>query len=110
MDDLNPSTPRPAVLQPIQSLAGAQITQITPPDPYLALRYQHLVGQQYEFGDGVKIGVAAVKQRSQGVFVTYEAIYTAALPRRFTVSLDEFIGQFGHLFGLNTAPNGIKAP
>lgn len=110
MDDLNPSTPRPAVLQPLQTLAGAQITEITPPDPYLAQRYQHLVGTQYEFEDGVRIGVVAVKQRSQGVYVTYEAIYSAALPRRFTVKLDEFRGQFGHLFGINAVPSSIPAP
>jgi hypothetical protein len=98
MDELNPSTPRPAMPR------GAEMTEITSPITGLAQQYQNLVGTQYEFEDGIKIGIVAVKQRSVGVFVTYEAIYGGALPRRFVVSIDEFNGQFGHLFGLNQPP------
>lgn len=78
-----------------------------PGDPRPELYYSFLVGQAFTFEDGVQIAVAAVKMRAQGVYVTYESRYQGALPRRFTLELEKFIGQYGHLFGIQPPPSPI---
>ena len=60
--------------------------------------YEHIVGAEYEFSDGIKLKVVQVKKRETGYWVTYEHVYQGALPRRFTEKLGEFIHTYGHLF------------
>ena len=60
--------------------------------------YAHFVGRTHEFPDGVKLHVVQVKQRHDGMYVTYETQYPASLPRRFVVRLREFHEQYNHLF------------
>lgn len=60
--------------------------------------YEHIVGKEYEFSDGVKLKIVQVKLREVDYWVTYEHVYQSALPRRFTQKLGEFIDTYGHLF------------
>lgn len=60
--------------------------------------YEHIVGKEYEFSDGVKLRIVQVKQRETEPWVTYEHVYQSALPRRFSQTLSEFIDTYGHLF------------
>lgn len=60
--------------------------------------YTKLSGRSYTFPDSIVIRVLQVKQRSDGLFVTYETDYGNSLPRRFIIPVDQFIEEFGHLF------------
>jgi len=60
--------------------------------------YEHIVGKDYVFTDGVKLRVVQIKQRELGLYVTYEHVYQGAIPRRFTQKLSEFVDTYGHLF------------
>lgn len=60
--------------------------------------YSHLAGKQHVFPDGVILRVFQIKQREGVPWVTYEAVYQGAMPRRATVALKEFIDTYGHLF------------
>lgn len=62
---------------------------------------QKLVGQTYEFEDGVaKLFIVQVKLREASYWVTYEIQYGGALPKRQVISEKDFMGQFGHFFGV----------
>lgn len=62
---------------------------------------QKYVGKTYEFEDEVaKIHIVQVKLREASYWVTYE-IQWGGLPKRQVTSEKDFIGQFGHLFGVN---------
>jgi hypothetical protein len=60
--------------------------------------YTHYLGREHVFEDGIILRVIQVKQRHDGMYVTYETQYPKALPRRFVVRLREFYDQFNHLF------------
>jgi hypothetical protein len=62
------------------------------------MNYDHLIGKEYDFPDGVKLRIIQVKERESGAWITYEHVYQNALPRRFSEKLGDFIGTFGHLF------------
>jgi hypothetical protein len=60
--------------------------------------YDYLRGKIYDFEDGVKLHVVDVKWRESGEWVTYETIYSHALPKRFSLNAKEFADKYGHLF------------
>lgn len=60
--------------------------------------YSYLSGKEHVFSDGVILRVFQIKQREEVPWVTYEAVYQGALPRRTTMALKEFIDTYGHLF------------
>lgn len=68
--------------------------------------YQKLSGQSHVFPDGVVIRIVQVKNRNDGLSVIYETDYGNALPRRFVVTIDEFVHDFGHLFNIEVKKNG----
>lgn len=63
----------------------------------------NLVGQSYKFEDGNSITVIQVKRTDEerGSFlVTYTIRTGPGIPQKFVLPLNEFIGHYGHLFGL----------
>lgn len=62
--------------------------------------YSSLARQSHTFPDGVIIRIIQVKQRGDGLYVTYENDYGKNLPRRFVMKADLFVEDYGHLFNL----------
>jgi hypothetical protein len=60
-----------------------------------------LKGKKYEFDDGMILSVVDVKQREDGLWVTYESGHPSAIPRRFVTQIGKFLETFGHLFGVD---------
>jgi len=60
--------------------------------------YSYLRGKIHEFEDGVKLRIVDVKMREAVQWISYETIYSGALPRRFVTKAPEFIETYGHLF------------
>ena len=60
-----------------------------------------LKNAKYEFEDGMILKVVDVKQREDGMWVTYESGHPSAIPRRFSLQLGKFLETFGHLFGVD---------
>lgn len=61
-----------------------------------------LVGKSYVFDDGNSITVTQVKIRDGNEpWVTYQTISGPGIPRRYVMTLHEFLNTYGHLFGLN---------
>lgn len=58
-----------------------------------------LVGKSYKFEDGVILNVLQSKRRELGWWITYEVVNPGALPRKLVMSIGDFRGSFGHLFG-----------
>lgn len=62
-----------------------------------------LVGRSYVFEDGNSIAVTQIKVRDDNIpWVTYQTTSGPGIPRRYTMTLHEFNGHYGHLFGLNS--------
>lgn len=60
--------------------------------------YGWLRGKVYTFEDGSKLHVVDVKWREVGEWVTYEAVFNNAIPKRFSLKAKEFVDKYGHLF------------
>lgn len=60
------------------------------------------VGQTYTFEDGAaSIKIIHVKLREAGYWVMYEISYNGGLGKRLLMTEQNFIGQFGYLFGVS---------
>ena len=62
-----------------------------------------LVGKSYRFDDGAMITVIQIKKTDEdrgGHLVTYLTQQGPNLPRKLVLPIQEFIGYYGHLFGL----------
>ena len=58
-----------------------------------------LVGKYYAFPDGNRIEVIQVKDRGEEVLlVTYLISYGAGIPRKLVMTMNEFMGNYRHLF------------
>lgn len=65
-----------------------------------------LVGKSYTFEDGNSITITQIKLRDDNMpWVTYQIVQGPGLPRKLVMSLEEFIGNFGHLFEFKTDDN-----
>lgn len=67
------------------------------------MNYDELVGKKHVFDDGNVIEIVQIKQREVDgqttPCVTYQIYQGANLPRKLIITVNEFIGTFGHLFG-----------
>lgn len=62
-----------------------------------------LVGKSYVFEDGNSIKVTQVKLRDGNIpWVTYETVIGPNLPRKYVITITEFIEHYGHLFKINS--------
>jgi hypothetical protein len=62
-----------------------------------------LQGKSYTFDDGNSITVIQVKQTDEergGFLVTYHIKNGPGIPQKLILPVNEFIGHYGHLFGL----------
>jgi hypothetical protein len=62
-----------------------------------------LQGKSYKFDDGNSITVVQVKKTDEdrgGYLVTYHIKTGPGIPQKLILPLNEFIGHYGHLFGL----------
>lgn len=62
-----------------------------------------LAGKSYKFDDGNSITVVQVKRTDEdrgGYLVTYHIKTGPGIPQKLILPLNEFIGHYGHLFGL----------
>jgi hypothetical protein len=62
-----------------------------------------LQGKSYKFDDGNSITVVQVKKTDEdrgGYLVTYHIQTGPGIPQKLILPLNEFIGHYGHLFGL----------
>lgn len=58
-----------------------------------------LVGRYYAFEDGNRIEVIQVKDRGEEILmVTYTISYGGGIPRKLVMNMDEFMGNYRHLF------------
>lgn len=63
------------------------------------------IHKPYTFPDGVLLEIIQIKTRDENVeWVTYDTTHRGALPRKSVVTVNEFIENFGHLFGLKEIP------
>ena len=61
----------------------------------------HLVGKSYTFEDGNSITITQIKLRDDNQpWVTYHTQSGPGIPRKYVMTLHEFKGHYGHLFGL----------
>jgi len=66
---------------------------------------QDLVGQKYVFGDGDWLEVIQIKWRGdEDYLVTYHVQQGPGIPRKLVMSLQEFLGTYGYLFGEGEPP------
>lgn len=64
--------------------------------------YENLVGQRHTFSDGDWIEVKHIKWRGDDDFlVGYFVQQGPGIPRNLVQSLNEFLGNYGHLFGVD---------
>ena len=67
------------------------------------MSYASLVGKRHVFEDGNSITITQVKERDGNIpWITYETITGPGIPRRYVMTLHEFNGHYGHLFGIKT--------
>ena len=64
-----------------------------------------LIGRSYLFEDGSMIQIIQVKYRENVPWVTYHTSINSSLPRKLVMTEQEFLDNFGHLFGVRN--NGI---
>jgi hypothetical protein len=58
-----------------------------------------LIGKYYAFEDGNRIEVIQVKDRGEDILmVTYLISYGGGIPRKLVMTMDEFMGNYRHLF------------
>lgn len=61
-----------------------------------------LVGKSHTFPDGDSITVVQIKMRDANrQWVTYNVQQGPGIPRKLVMPLDEFMGTYGHLFGIS---------
>ncbi len=61
-----------------------------------------LVGKKHTFADGDSISVTQIKLRDANQYwVTYHIQQGPGIPRKLVMPLEEFIGTYGHLFGIS---------
>jgi len=66
---------------------------------------QDLVGQKFTFADGDYLEVIQIKWRGdEDYLVTYHVQQGPGIPRKLVMSLQEFIGTYGYLFGEGEPP------
>lgn len=66
---------------------------------------QELVGKSYIFEDNNSIEVIQIKSRSEDIcLVTYLIRQGPGIPRKLVMEYNEFIGNYGHLFGMGEPP------
>ena len=69
----------------------------------MTTEYDHLIGQTYKFNDGNSITITQIKIRDGNEpWVTYETVSGPSIPRKYVMTLHEFNGHYGHLFGTNS--------
>lgn len=62
-----------------------------------------LVGKYYAFEDGNRIEVIQVKDRGEDILlVTYLISYGSGIPRKLVMPMNEFMGNYRHLFSDDT--------
>lgn len=62
-----------------------------------------LVGKSYIFEDGSSIKVTQIKLRDGNIpWVTYETVSGPNLPRKYVITLHEFMEHYRHLFNINS--------
>lgn len=60
-----------------------------------------LVGKAHVFPDGNYIEVIQIKERDENqLYVTYMIHDGPGIPRKLVMSMVEFVGHYGHLFGI----------
>jgi hypothetical protein len=52
----------------------------------------------HTFDDGDSIEVVQVRRRDTGPWVTFNVRQGPGIPRKLVMSIDEFLGTYGHLF------------
>jgi hypothetical protein len=63
------------------------------------------INKPYIFTDGVELKIIQIKTRDEDIeWVTYNSTHPGALPRKSVVTVNEFIENFGHLYGLKEIP------
>ena len=63
--------------------------------------YNDLVGKTYTFEDGNSITVFQIKERDGNeLFVTYHVKKGPGIHQKLVLPMVEFVGHYGHLFGL----------
>lgn len=61
-----------------------------------------LVGKKHVFADGDSITITQIKLRDANIpWVTYQVQQGPGIPRKLIMPIDEFVGTYGHLFGIN---------
>lgn len=67
------------------------------------MNHNDLVGKSYTFEDGASITITQIKIRDENQpWVTYHTTSGSGIPRKFVMTLHEFQGHYGHLFGINS--------
>jgi hypothetical protein len=67
--------------------------------------YENVIGQRYVFADGDWLEVKHIKWRGDDEFmVGYLVQQGPGIPRNLVQSLPEFLGNYGHLFGIGEPP------
>lgn len=65
----------------------------------------NLTGKRYTFADGDYLEVMQIKSRSEDInLVTYLVQQGPGIPRKLVMEYNEFVGTYGHLFGLADPP------
>lgn len=69
-----------------------------------------LIGKSHTFDDGDSITVIQIKIRDENEpWVTYHVQQGPGIPRKLVMKYDEFVGNYGHLFGLITEDSSPPA-
>jgi hypothetical protein len=63
------------------------------------------VGRKHIFPDGVELEIIQIKRREDEPWVTYTTKQGSSIPRKLVMKVSEFVGLYGHLFGLKDAPS-----
>lgn len=67
--------------------------------------YEKLIGLKHTFNDGDWLEVQHIKWRGDEDFlVAFLVQQGPGIPRKLVMSLQEFLGTYGHLFGEGEAP------
>lgn len=68
--------------------------------------YEDLIGQTYTFSDGDSMSIIHIKWRGDEDFlVSYMVQQGPGIPRKLVMSLQEFLGTYGYLFGKGEPPD-----
>ena len=62
------------------------------------------VGKKHIVPDGVELEITQIKRREDEPWVTYTIKQGNSIPRKLVMKVSEFVGLYGHLFGLKDAP------